>query len=220
MSRLRSSPSRRENFRNRCGSRSAAIPLPSSVTETATWYPSRTAVTPMADASWEYRAALVRRLFSTWMMRRPSAMTSGSSGERSMRRLFLPPPLWNLLLASSTRVATSAGAGATDSSPVSMRATSSRSPIRSRMWSACSPMMRKNWSISAGSRSEAASVSVAAEPLMEVSGVLSSWLTMPRNSARRRSISSSGVMSCRVTTTETTSPSSERMAALFNLSER
>ena len=39
----------------------------------------------------------------------------------------------SLLLASSTRVATSAGAGATDSSPVSMRATSSRSPIRSRM---------------------------------------------------------------------------------------
>ena len=72
-------------------------------------------------------------------------------------------------------------------------------------------MMRKNWSISAGSRSDAASVSVAAEPLMEVSGVLSSWLTMPRNSARSRSISSIGVMSCRVTTTETTSPSSERM---------
>ena len=45
----------------------------------------------MADASWECRAALVRRLFNTWMMRRPSAMTSGSSGERSMRRLVLPP---------------------------------------------------------------------------------------------------------------------------------
>ena len=133
MSRPRSSPSSRENFRNRCGRRSAAIPLPSSVTETATWYPSRTADTPMADASWECRAALESRLLRTWMMRRPSAMTSGSSGERSMRRLFLPPPLWNLLLASSTRVATSAGAGATDSSPVSMRAMSSRSPIRSRM---------------------------------------------------------------------------------------
>ena len=72
-------------------------------------------------------------------------------------------------------------------------------------------MMRKNWSISAGSRSDAASVSVAPEPLMEVSGVLSSWLTIPRNSARSRSISSSGVMSWRVTTTQTTSPSSERM---------
>ena len=76
-------------------------------------------------------------------------------------------------------------------------------------------MMRKNWSISAGSRSDTVSVSVAAEPLMEVSGVRSSWLTMPRNSARSRSISSSGVMSCRVTTTETTSPSSERMGVAF-----
>ena len=50
---------------------------------------------------------------------------------------------------------------------------------------------------------------------MEVSGVRSSWLTMPRNSARSRSSSSSGVMSCRVTTTETTSPSSERMGVAF-----
>ena len=46
---------------------------------------------------------------------------------------------------------------------------------------------------------------------MEVSGVRSSWLTMPRNSARSRSISSIGVMSCMVTTTDSTSPSSERM---------
>ena len=46
---------------------------------------------------------------------------------------------------------------------------------------------------------------------MEVRGVRSSWLTMPRNSARSRSSSSSGVMSCRVTTTDSTSPSSERM---------
>ena len=72
-------------------------------------------------------------------------------------------------------------------------------------------MMRKNWSISAGSRSDAASVSVAAEPLMAASGVRSSWLTMPRNSARSRSNSSIGVMSCMVTTTDSTSPSSERM---------
>ena len=43
---------------------------------------------------------------------------------------------------------------------------------------------------------------------MEVSGVLSSWLTMPRNSARSRSSSSIGVMSCMVTTTDSTSPSS------------
>ena len=34
---------------------------------------------------------------------------------------------------------------------------------------------------------------------------------MPRNSARSRSSSSSGVMSCRVTTTDSVSPSSERM---------
>ena len=46
---------------------------------------------------------------------------------------------------------------------------------------------------------------------MEVSGVLSSWLTMPRNSARSRSSSSRGVRSCRVTTTDSVSPSSERM---------
>ena len=66
----------------------------------------------MADASWEYRAALVRRLFNTWMMRRPSAMTRGSSGERSMRRLFLPPPLWNL-----TGGAMSGGWGEIDGAP-------------------------------------------------------------------------------------------------------
>ena len=72
-------------------------------------------------------------------------------------------------------------------------------------------MIRKNWSISAGSRSDAASSRVVAEPLMVESGVRSSWLTMPRNSARSRSISSSGVRSCNVTTTDSTSPCSERM---------
>ena len=46
---------------------------------------------------------------------------------------------------------------------------------------------------------------------MAASGVLSSWLTMPRNSARSRSRSSRGVRSCRVTTTDSTSPSSEKM---------
>ncbi len=79
------------------------------------------------------------------------------------------------------------------------------------MESACSPMMRKNWSISAVSRSKAASVSVAADPLMAARGVRSSWLTMPRNSARSRSSSSIGVMSCMVTTTDSTSPSSRKM---------
>ena len=123
-----------------------------------------------------------------------------------MCRSLLPPPFWNALLASSTRVATSTAAGETGRAPVSMRATSSRLPIRSRMESACSPMMRKNWSISAVSRSKAASVSVAADPLMAARGVRSSWLTMPRNSARSRSSSSIGVMSCMVTTTDSTSP--------------
>ena len=54
-------------------------------------------------------------------------------------------------------------------------------------------------------------IRVAAEPLMEVSGARSSWLTIPRNSARSRSSSSKGVMSCRVTTKDSISPPSERM---------
>ena len=70
-------------------------------------------------------------------------------------------------------------------------------------------MMRENSRISAGSRSAASSSSVTAEPLMEVSGSRSSWLTMPRNSARIRSISSSGARSCMVTTTESTPPSAD-----------
>ena len=45
-------------------------------------------------------------------------------------------------------------------------------------------------------------------PLMEVSGTRSSWLTIPKNSARSRASSSWGVMSCTVTTTDSTSPSS------------
>ena len=51
---------------------------------------------------------------------------------------------------------------------------------------------------------------------MEISGARNSWLTMARNSARSRSWSSSAVMSCRVTTTDSTSPSSERMGVEFN----
>ena len=165
----------------------------------------------MADSSFECRAALDSRLFSTWTMRRRSASTRGRSGGRSMIRLARPPPLWNLLLASSTRTVTSTGSGDTGRVPVSMRATSRRSPIRWRMLSDWSRMIRKNWVISAGSRSEAASSRVSTDPLMAAKGVLSSWLTMPRNSARSRSRSSSGVMSCMVTTTDSTSPSSERM---------
>ena len=45
---------------------------------------------------------------------------------------------------------------------------------------------------------------------MAVNGIRSSWLTMPRNSARSRSSSSKGVMSCIVAMTDTTSPSAER----------
>ena len=77
-------------------------------------------------------------------------------------------------------------------------------------------MIRKNCIISAGSSSDAASSRVVTEPLMEVSGVRSSWLTMPRNSARSRSSSSIGVMSCRVTTKDSTSPSSERMGVALS----
>ena len=51
-------------------------------------------------------------------------------------------------------------------------------------------------------------LTAAVEPLMEVSGARSSWLTRPMNSARMRSSSWSGARSCRVTTTETTAPSS------------
>ncbi len=95
--------------------------------------------------------------------------------------------------------------------PVSMRATSSRLLIRPRIRLASRSMIRWNWRISAGSRSGSSSSRVVAEPRMEASGVCSSWLTMPRNSARSRSRSSSGVMSCRVTTTDSTRPSSEWM---------
>ena len=45
---------------------------------------------------------------------------------------------------------------------------------------------------------------------MDVSGICNWWLTMPRNSALSCPSSSSGVMSCKVTTTDSTSPSSER----------
>ena len=40
----------------------------------------------------EWRAALVRRLFSTWTMRCRSAMARGRSGGRSMTTLWRPPP--------------------------------------------------------------------------------------------------------------------------------
>ena len=124
-----------------------------------------------------------------------------------MRMVCLPSAFMNALLASSTRMPTPAGTGETDSSvPVSIRATSSRSLISTRMRSACSTMMRWNWRISAGSSADPSSNMVVAQPLMAARGVLSSWLTMARNSARSLSRSSNGVMSWRVTTTESSSP--------------
>ena len=76
-------------------------------------------------------------------------------------------------------------------------------------------MIRKNSCLSAASNSDADSSNVAADPLIDVSGARSSWLTMPRNSARSRSSSCSGVRSCNVTTTETTSPPSVRIGVAF-----
>ena len=67
-----------------------------------------------------------------------------------------------------------------------------------------------NWRISTGSKSSGFSCMAITDPQMEVSGRRSSWLTIPRNSARSRSISSSCVMSCMVTTTDSTSPASDR----------
>ena len=76
-------------------------------------------------------------------------------------------------------------------------------------------MIRKNSCLSAESSSDADSSNVAADPLIDVSGARNSWLTMPRNSARSRSSSCSGVRSCNVTTTETTSPPSVRIGVAF-----
>ena len=97
-----------------------------------------------------------------------------------------------------------------------MRATSSRSETRSCMWSAWSSMIRKSWRVTAGSRSAADPSAVAAEPLIEVRGVRSSWLTVARNSARSRSSSSTVAMSCMVTTKDSTVPSSERMGVALS----
>ncbi len=142
----------------------------------------------------------------TWTMRARSAISRGRSSGRSMPRVRLPAPLRKVLRAWSTSAATSVGSGDTDRVPVTIRPWSSRSPSRPRMWSACSSMTRKNCSISAGSGVVGSPSTVAVEPLMATSGVRSSWLTMPRNSARMRSISSSGARSCRVTIIDSTVP--------------
>ena len=83
--------------------------------------------------------------------------------------------------------------------------------MRPLMWLACPSMMRKNWSSSACGGTGTAPSTVAVEPLIEVRGARSSWLTIPRNSARCRSSSSRGARSCIVTTTDTILPSSERI---------
>ena len=51
---------------------------------------------------------------------------------------------------------------------------------------------------------------------MEVRGVLNSWLTTARNSARSRSSSSTSAMSCMVTTTDSTAPWPERMGVALS----
>ena len=79
------------------------------------------------------------------------------------------------------------------------------------MRSACWSMMRWNARSSARSSARAGRSSVAVTPLMEMSGARSSWLTMARNSARRRSVSSSAARSCIVTTTVSASPPPVRM---------
>ena len=96
-----------------------------------------------------------------------------------------------------------------------MRPVSSRWPISPCMWAACSSMIRSSWRVSARGRCGALRSAVAAEPMIDVSGARSSWLTMPTNSARSRPCSSRGARSCRVTTTDSTAPSSARIGVAF-----
>ena len=141
-------------------------------------------------------------------MRWRSAITAGSPSARSTATQRPGSPVRNALRARSTRSATAVGSGATDSVPESMRPASSRSATSPRMCAACSKMMRWNSRISAGSSASDSSSSATAEPVIDVSGVRSSWLTSARNSVRRRSVSSSGARSCMVTTTEPVSGAS------------
>ena len=207
----RSSPPVRTYFRNRCVSCSVGMPGPSSTTDTSTWTPCSRASTRIAAESGEWRAALVSRFKSTCTIRCRSARTRGRSGGRSIRTGFWRPPPKNIFRAVSTRATSSAGSVASESEPVSIWAESIRSAISLRMCSACASMMRKNCCDSAALSPDADSIAVEEHPLMDTSGAVSSWLTMPRNSPRWRSCSSMGVMSCRVTTTEATSSSSEMM---------
>ena len=210
-----SSLSSRENFRKRWGRLSAGMPLPSSETDTETWRSPGTALTRMVDDSGECLAALVSRLPSTWTMRDWSAITQGRLDGISTRRLCLFPLMWKLLLASPVRTARSVGSGTTGRFPVSMRATSRRSAMSARIRSVCSKMIRRNWRTSVGCIPENSSSRAETEPLTVAKGVRNSWLTMARNSARIRSISSISVMSWRVTIKFSTPSSSEGMDVAF-----
>ena len=181
-------------------------------------WPSRTAATRItADAS-VCRAAFASRLFSTCAMRRRSAITGGRPSSRSTATPRPPSPARNVLRARSMRSDGDDGSGEIDSVPESMRPASSRSPVSRRMWAACSKMMRWNSRISAGSSASESSSSATAEPAIAASGARSSWLTSPRNSVRRRSVSSSGAKSCIVTTTEPgADPSVEIGVALISI---
>ena len=135
------------------------------------------------------RAAFASRLLSTCSTRWRSAMTRGRSGGRSISTVWRPPPERKVVRARSTSAATSEGSGETESVPVSMRPASSSSETRPIMRSACPSTMRMNSRVSAGANCRDAPSRAAVEPLMEVSGIRSSWLTMARNSARWRSSS-------------------------------
>ena len=154
------------------------------------------------------RAAFASRLFSTCTTRRRSAITGGRPSSRSTATPRPASPVRNVPRARSTRSAAALGSGDTDSVPESMRPASRRSAMSPRMWPACSAMRRWNSRRSAGSSPSASSSSVSADPLIDVSGARSSWPTSPRNSVRRRSVSSSGARSWMVTTIEPVRPPS------------
>ena len=97
-----------------------------------------------------------------------------------------------------------------------MRATSSRSLISRSIRSVWVSMTAWNWRTSAGFNERAGSRRVETAPFTAARGVLSSWLTMARNSARSLSCSSSGVMSWSTATKDSISPSAERMGVALS----
>ncbi len=106
--------------------------------------------------------------------------------EPNWKRTRSIPPLRKVFLAWSTKRATTAGSGETDSVPVSMRPWSSRAATRPSVRSACSLMIRKSCTIAAGFWARYTPSTAMAEPLMNLSGERSSSLTMPsfRDSSR------------------------------------